>query len=329
MALQRAEFATDDPELAEEMIRRLYIDQGLSISGRSADFTFGHSSLVVAGRHGFALDRLHHTFRGNDHAEPTGDLLVADAPRRGSLQVSDSREYDSVAVGPGEVLLSAPTGGFSAQFDNLDFDATALSHRDVAEHAVARCGIAPESLRFTAMAPITPDAGRLWIDTVAHVRDDILTDPEIAAMPMVLENAFQTLATTMLATFPNTALDATRNPLGHTPGQVSDTAVGNVVDFLHQHAGQPLGPVDIAEVADAPARDVDEALRRRRNTTLAEQLWRVRMQGAFRDLYDGDPAAGDTVAAVAARWGFTNPRTFAAAYTMSTGGETPDDTLRR
>ena len=47
------------------------------------------------------------------------------------------------------------------------------------------------------------------------------------------------------------------------------------------------------------------------------------MQGAYRDLCDGDPALGSTVAAIAARWGFTNPRTFAVAYTLSTGGETP------
>lgn len=329
MTVAYDEFATADPELAEDMIRRMYVDQRLSIHGPSAEFALGQSALAVTGRHDFAVNRLHHTLTMHLEVDPLDDLLVTDAPRRGALQVGGNTDFDAVAAGPGEVLLTAPTGRFTAQFDNVDFDITALTRHEVAEHAAARCGIAPESLRFTGLAPISPAAARLWLDTVAHVRDDILSDPEIAAIPMLLDSAYQMLATTLLVTFPNTALDATHDPLAHAPGQLSDTTVGHVVDFLHHHAAQPLGPTDIAEQAHAPARDVDDALRRRRNTTLAEQLWRARMQGAYRDLYDGDPAAGDTVAAIAARWGFTNPATFAVAYTTSTGGEAPEDTLRR
>lgn len=261
--------------------------------------------------------------------DPLDDLLVTNAPRRGLLQIGGNADFSELAAAPGDVLLTAPTGRYTAAFDNVDFAITALTYHEVAEHAAVRCGLAPESLRFTGLAPVSPAAGRRWLATVAHVRDDILGDPEIAAIPTVLDSAFQTLATTLLATFPNSALAAVHDPDTRAPGQVSDTTVGRVVDFLHQHAAEPLGPAQVAEHAHAPARDVDDALRRRRNTTLGEQLWRARMQGAYRDLYDGDIEAGDTVAGIAARWGFTIPETFTVAYTLSSGGETPNDTLRR
>jgi AraC-like DNA-binding protein len=328
MSVVRDEFATHDPELAEDMIRQVYLDQQLSIIGNPAEFALSHASTAVPGPRGFAVNRLHHTLRMHCRAEPVHDLLVTDAPRHGVLQVCDSSGFDDVTAGPGDVLLTAPNGGFSAHFDGLDFDVTALSHHDVAEHAAARIGIAPDALRFTALAPISPALGARWIKTVDHVRDDILADPDVAAIPAVLDSAFQTLATTLLATFPNTALDAATEPLAGSPGHVDATTIGRALDYVHDHAAQPVGPADIADVAGAPARDVDHALRRRRNTTLALELWRARMQGAYHDLAQGDPGNGDTVAGIAARWGFTNPNTFAVAYTLSTGGETPSDTLR-
>ena len=39
--------------------------------------------------------------------------------------------------------------------------------------------------------------------------------------------------------------------------------------------------------------------------TPAQYLRRTRMDAAHRDLQDGDPARGDTVKGIAARWGFT------------------------
>lgn len=329
MTVTAEEFATHDPELAEDMIRQLYVDQRLSIQGPGAGFAFGHSSLAVTGRHAFAINRLHHTLGMRFESDPLDDLLVTNSPRRGALRVGDNTDFGAVAAGPGEVLLTAPTGHFTAQFVHLDVDVTALTRHEVAEHAAARGGIAPGSLRFTGLAPIDPARARLWLDTVAHVRDHVLADPEVAAIPLVLDSAFQTLATTLLATFPNTALDAADDPLARAPGGVGDTTVGHVVDHLHQHAAEPLGPADVAGLAGAPARDVDDALRQRRNTTLAEELWNARMAGAHRDLHDGDAAAGDTVAAIAARWGFTNPATFAVAYGLRSGGRSPEDTLRR
>jgi AraC-like DNA-binding protein len=53
--------------------------------------------------------------------------------------------------------------------------------------------------------------------------------------------------------------------------------------------------------------------------TPGQYLRRVRLAGAHADLAAGDPTAGDTVAAIAARWGFTHPGRFAAAYRTAYG----------
>jgi transcriptional regulator GlxA family with amidase domain len=54
---------------------------------------------------------------------------------------------------------------------------------------------------------------------------------------------------------------------------------------------------------------------------------RVRLECAHRELQAADPTTGDTVAAIAARWGFVKPGRFAAAY-RAAHGAAPSRTLR-
>jgi transcriptional regulator GlxA family with amidase domain len=56
-------------------------------------------------------------------------------------------------------------------------------------------------------------------------------------------------------------------------------------------------------------------------------LRRVRLERAHRDLQAADPTQGDTVAAIAAAWGFATPSRFAAMY-RETYGYPPSHTLR-
>ncbi|WP_375372794.1 helix-turn-helix domain-containing protein [Micromonospora sp. S-DT3-3-22] len=69
------------------------------------------------------------------------------------------------------------------------------------------------------------------------------------------------------------------------------------------------------------------AFRRYHDTTPARYARRVRLDRAHRDLLDGDPAAGDTVAAIAARWGFVDAKRFATDY-RAAYGQPPSHTLR-
>jgi len=55
-------------------------------------------------------------------------------------------------------------------------------------------------------------------------------------------------------------------------------------------------------------------------------LRQARLERAYTELQDADPAAGVTVAAVARRWGWTSPSQFTAAY-QRRFGEAPSRTL--
>ncbi len=57
-------------------------------------------------------------------------------------------------------------------------------------------------------------------------------------------------------------------------------------------------------------------------------LQRVRLEQAHRDLQVANPAAGDTIAAIARRWGFAKPGHFASIY-LPRYGVLPSHTLSR
>jgi transcriptional regulator GlxA family with amidase domain len=61
--------------------------------------------------------------------------------------------------------------------------------------------------------------------------------------------------------------------------------------------------------------------------TPMQYLQRVRLQRAHRDLQAADPKQGASVAAIAARWGFGNARSFAASY-RQIYQKAPSTTLR-
>ncbi|MCH1867003.1 helix-turn-helix domain-containing protein [Nocardioides sp. CFH 31398] len=100
------------------------------------------------------------------------------------------------------------------------------------------------------------------------------------------------------------------------------------VEHIEAHAGEALTLGEIARTARASPRAVQYAFRRYRGTTPTGYLRRVRLEGAHRDLVRGDPTTGDTVAAIAARWGFAKAGRFSALYAAAYG-RPPSHTLRQ
>jgi transcriptional regulator GlxA family with amidase domain len=97
--------------------------------------------------------------------------------------------------------------------------------------------------------------------------------------------------------------------------------------FIEEHAGEDIGLGDIARAARVGPRALQMAFRRYRDTTPLEHLRRVRLERAHRELLAADPAAGDTVAIIADRWGFAHHGYFAASYRRAYG-RSPHVTLR-
>jgi transcriptional regulator GlxA family with amidase domain len=111
------------------------------------------------------------------------------------------------------------------------------------------------------------------------------------------------------------------------PGWVPLAIVRRAAAFIEAGADRSLTLADIAAAAGVTGRALQSAFRRHYDNTPVGYLRQARLERAYTELQDADPAAGATVAAVARRWGWTSPGQFAAAY-QRRFGEPPSRTLR-
>jgi AraC-like DNA-binding protein len=114
---------------------------------------------------------------------------------------------------------------------------------------------------------------------------------------------------------------------GSDPG-TEPAVVRRAVEFIDANAHRPIGVADIAGAARIGVRGLQSSFRQYRQETPVGYLRRVRMEGAHRDLVAGDPTLGDTVGAIAERWGFKGAGRFAVEYRRRFGCS-PGDILRR
>jgi len=190
--------------------------------------------------------------------------------------------------------------------------------------AAAWAGIDAADFRFDGMVPVSDAAARNWRATMAHVRRALDGPSPVAAEPLIREAVLQSAAMAAVATFANTATAAAYRP---GPGRVAPAAVRRAVQYVDAHAHEPVTLADIATAAGVGARGLQSAFARHVGATPIGYLRRVRLEHAHRELQGADPARGDTVAAVARRWGYANPGRFAVEYRAAFGC-VPSHTLR-
>jgi transcriptional regulator GlxA family with amidase domain len=189
--------------------------------------------------------------------------------------------------------------------------------------AEERTGLPAADLRFQGMAPVSAEREAMWASTANFVCAALVTSGSTAISPLMAHELTRMAATVMLETFPNTAMTA-RPAAG--PGWAPPAAVRRAAAFIEAHADQPVTLADIATAAGVTGRALQSAFRRYYDNTPVGYLRQARLERAYTELQDADPAAGVTVAAVARRWGWTRPSQFTAAY-QRRFGEAPSRTL--
>lgn len=113
-------------------------------------------------------------------------------------------------------------------------------------------------------------------------------------------------------------------PVRAAPSMTS-SSVARAVDLMHHEARSPLTLDDLASAAGLSVRGLQNAFARDLETSPTKYLRDLRLDGARRELEDGESA---TVADVARDWQFNHLGRFASAY-GDRFGERPSDTLRR
>jgi AraC-like DNA-binding protein len=314
-------FATDVPEVAEEMISETYVDVCLTLDDEKEGRPFG---LVVErfDTGPFQLDEMEIGARASFGFEPE-DVFFVTRVTRGALRLRlpDGAED----FGSGEVaLLGQPEVAATSEVHDFGQLVTTLRAPTIREAA----GLAVDAPlpTFASVRPISPTRAHSWSRARDFVNGLFVGDPEVATAPLVVGSADRMLAGLLLATFPNTAIAPPSRIDGHdarAPG-----AVRRAIAFIESNADQDIGLGDIAAASGVSSRTVQVAFRRHLDTTPTAYLRKVRLALAHAELLSACPDDELTVTEVAYRWGFSSPSRFAERY-RAEFGRLPSEMLRR
>ncbi|GAA2211710.1 hypothetical protein GCM10009850_071700 [Nonomuraea monospora] len=309
-------FVTDDMEQVREYLGRIYGTRLLI--GRVSEGS-SRLALSVVDAGSFVTTDL--TLPGTQNCRNQDiETVRIGVVVSGTVTIDDGDAVNR--YGPGDALVATfPRDDLVSHAEELRIRTVSLPLDLLAD--VAGVALNGEPPRLLSRSPLGPDASRTIAGTLA-LTDELLSGPA-AGHPLVVGNAARLLAAGVLATFPTTLTlreEARADHAGATP-----VVLRLATAYIEEHYAEPdLSLARIAAAACATPRAVQYAFRRHHDITPMGYVRRVRLAAAHADLLAADPAAGATVSAIAARWGFYHLGRFSAYY-RRVYGHTPRTTL--
>ena len=314
------ELQTRHPDEAAAMVRKFLPTTHFRVDGYAPGFQLRLTNAIAGplvtahSQHGFGLrircDPLNYfttavLYRGSASLR---------RPGRSDLVISTGRVWRFSHDAPVQISYSAKSA----------IGALALSLPSLGEAAAESTGDALTTVRFLDESPTDDAAGRYWAQLVQTTYRQALAADSVLNRPLIRAHVTRTLAKAALLTFPNSTMTADYVP---GTGYVGPTTLRRAVTHLHAHAGRPLTLTDLAKAAGITPRALQKAFLQHYDCSPMTYLRRVRLEGAHRDLQIADPAQGDRVGTIAARWGFSHLGRFGTAY-QQRYGVAPSTTLR-
>jgi AraC-like DNA-binding protein len=242
------------------------------------------------------------------------DLVVISARGRGFDLRVGRKDVDTSLP-----YLQAPEA-MAARWDTVSARAVMLDRDAVTGVAQTITGREGFTLGFDGVAPNSAALGRYWEATAHRVRSAMLAAPEAFAEPVVSRAAFHRLAVSYLHTFQ----PVLRLEDGSPRSVVAQSAIVRAaVEFMHAHAAEPITVQDVARAVHISARGLHAAFASELGVSPSEHLRAIRLCGVRDELRFAPP--GQSIAAVARRWGFVHLSRFAEAYAREFG-ELPSET---
>ena len=318
--IRRAEMSTQEMDVIADLINRQYVEHKAWFRRPAPSRVDAGLRLAATGSLEAAVGR----YRGFDyHAQASGPedhLALVVLNGKGTF----TRSREQLRFARGDVILLASGERFMTDMYDFAYALVRISPQTLTALAEEYTGLPPGSMRIESMAPASRAARVRWSQTSAFICYQLLDSPSAGISPIVAKEMVRLAAATVLDVFPSTAMTA-----AHTPGpsRVPPATARRAAAFLKAHAEQPVTVAEVAEVAGVTPRSLQYAFRRHYETTVMGYLRQIRLEQAHRQLQAADPTAGATVAAIARRWGWASPASFASTYHRQYG-QAPSVTLR-
>ncbi|WP_414124797.1 helix-turn-helix transcriptional regulator [Rhizobium sp. BR 317] len=168
---------------------------------------------------------------------------------------------------------------------------------------------------------MTSDAGLALVHLAEQLHRGLCKDGPLRQSPLALAS-FCDAATYLIL---ENCQHRYSNELGRPAPAPAPRHVKWAIDFMHEHIAAPISLDDIAIAAKVSVRTLQQGFRQFRNTSPMTYLQEMRMTAAHHDLLSSDTK--QTVADVAAKWGFSHLGRFAAEY-KKRFGYLPSQTLK-
>jgi AraC-like DNA-binding protein len=318
--VERTELVTQDMHLMADLLGRLYVEHAAQFRCDDPGQVGGEVRSAMVG--GLRAGLLRYGGFDYDAVLEPADAPVAVTVTHGSGTITAAGEEHCFARG-GAFMVPADRPSAALQLD-AGYALLRVPWPVAGSLAEERTSMCAADLRFEGMAPVSAARQAIWAKTAKFVCAELVTSGITRISPLMAHELTRLAAAAMLETFPNTAM--TGLYVGG-PGWAPPAAVRRAAAFIEAHADQPLTLADIAAAAGVTGRALQSAFRRYYDTTPVGYLRRTRLERAYAELREADPAAGVTVAAVARQWGWTSPSQFAAVY-QRRFGQPPSRTLR-
>ncbi|WP_227012917.1 MULTISPECIES: AraC family transcriptional regulator [unclassified Pseudonocardia] len=318
--IERSSFTSKSADEAWDALSRMYTRARPHTSSPEAALRVTSATTPAV-----ALDRVWlHSAEGAFSESPEQVNVISVLSGRISL---DFGRHGSVANTPGDSYLYLPDSPAHLEWDTFSALAVRLPLRQMARSAAGLTGLSLDALRFASMRPVSAAHAQLWLRTVKFAWRELTERDGCAGESLVHQELVNLVTTTALSVFPNTAADVLADRPAPGTLRAEPAALRRAVEFIETNAHRPIGLDEIGEAARIGSRGLQHAFRRHRDCTPVDYLRQVRMDRAHRDLQAADPTRGDTVAEIAARWGFGHAGRFAVQYRQRYG-QSPGATLR-
>ena len=319
--VERTTFSTADCDEAYAFLKDLYVDHRLTYAPAAEEFGLTAASAragEIAGGHVRAA------MTYGSRSEPA-DTIILGVLAGGRLEYRS--RIDESTCGAGDTFAVPYDERSDALMEDPEIYNVLLPISRVTQVAQANVGPLLEPLAFHSVRPVSSTMSRYFGRTVRLVAGQLTTGESSAfEYPLIARQLVDLLIIALLNSFPNSSMS---DGYRIDPAACGSAAARRAADFIDKHAADPVAASDAAEAAGVDAWELAAAFARDHDLSPMEYLRRARLDGAHRDLSARTPGGGDTVATVAAiahRWGFANPRLFAAFY-RATYGRAPGVTL--